>query len=61
MHRHEWQPERPRSPPGFWRTDFPATQEEEEDRKQADKIVRGMVEERWKEAMKGGRWMFRDE
>ena len=66
MHRHAWQPQRPKSPPGFWRTEMPSTQEEDEDRQEADRIVREMVEERWREAMKGtgekgGRWIFRDD
>lgn len=54
--------ERRASPPGFWRTDMPTTQEEEEDRKEADRQERQIVEERWREAMRGGgRYMFRDE
>ncbi|KKY28842.1 putative peroxisomal membrane protein pex16 [Phaeomoniella chlamydospora] len=62
MHRHAWQPQRQRSPPGFWRTDIPETQEMEENRRKAEEIEREVVEERWREAMKvGGRWMFRDE
>ena len=62
QHRHQWQPQRPKSPPGFWRTDFPATQEAEEDRREAEQVVREMVEGRWREAMtENGRWKFRDE
>jgi hypothetical protein len=54
--------ERAKTPPGFWRTGMPSTQEEEEDRKEAEKIERIKVESMWREAMKGrGRWKFRDE
>ncbi|KAI9743992.1 MAG: hypothetical protein M1818_002726 [Claussenomyces sp. TS43310] len=60
--KHRYTFERRRSPPGFWRADFPTTQEEEEDRAEAAKIERGLVEQRYNEAMReGGAWMFRDE
>ena len=59
--RHRHAHERPRSPPGFWRTDMPCTQEEEQDRVEARKRVRQMVEERRREAVRGGMWMFADE
>ena len=50
------------SPPGFWNPDFPNTQEVQENRLEAEKIERRMVDERWQEAKRGGgRWMFRDE
>ena len=50
------------SPPGFWRIDMPSTQEEEQDRIQAQGMVRQEVYDRWREAMvPGGRWKFRDE
>ncbi|KAK0352013.1 hypothetical protein LTR94_022561 [Friedmanniomyces endolithicus] len=50
------------TPPGFWRTDMPSTQQVEEDRREAQGMVRRKVEERYREAMReGGRWMFRDE
>lgn len=59
-HRHAHQ--RARTPPGFWRTDFPGTQEAAKDREEARKMEREVVEERWMEAMReGGRWLFRDE
>ncbi|KAF9634001.1 DNA repair protein Sae2/CtIP [Lasiodiplodia theobromae] len=59
-HRHAHQ--RARTPPGFWRADFPGTQEIEKDREEARKREREVVEERWREAMtEGGRWIFRDE
>lgn len=59
-HRHAF--ERRQSPPGFWRTDFPTTQEVEADRKEAAKVERELVKKRYEEAMReGGRWMFRDE
>jgi hypothetical protein len=60
--RHKQAYERRATPPGFWRTDFPSTQETEKDREKARKLDRAMVEERWREAMReGGRWIFRDE
>jgi uncharacterized membrane protein YkoI len=59
-HRHAY--ERRTSPPGFWRADFPTTQEEREDREKAHEIARSAVEERYKEAMRpNGRFIFRDE
>lgn len=59
-HRHAY--ERPRTPPGFWRTDMPSTQEAEQDRARAHEMHLQKVEERWREAMRdGGRWLFRDE
>ena len=60
--RHRKTFERAKTPPGFWRTGMPSTQEEEEDRKEAEKLERIKVESMWREAMKGrGRWKFRDE
>lgn len=59
-HRHAF--ERPSSPPGFWRAEFPTTQEEIEDKARARDKERNAVEERYREAMrKGGRYIFRDE
>jgi hypothetical protein len=60
--KHRQAYERPRTPPGFWRTDMPSTQEAEEYRVKAYEMERLKVEERWREAMRdGGRWIFRDE
>jgi hypothetical protein len=60
--KHRQAYERPRSPPGFWRVDFPTTQELQEDREKAKELERKAVQERWLEAhRKGGRWIFRDE
>ncbi|KAL2836827.1 DNA repair protein endonuclease SAE2/CtIP C-terminus-domain-containing protein [Aspergillus pseudoustus] len=60
--RHRHQHHRSGTPPGFWRTDMPGTQELEEDREQAHRLEREKVEERYREAMRpGGRWMFADE
>ena len=60
--RHRQAFERNTSPPGFWRTDMPTTQELEEDREAARQMTRRKLEERHREAMRpGGRWMFRDE
>ena len=59
-HRHRYH--RRASPPGFWDTDFPTTQEEEYNRAEAEKVERLTVQERYREAMKPiGRWLFRDE
>jgi hypothetical protein len=54
--------ERAATPPGFWRTEMPSTQEEIEDRRKALEMERMKVEGMWREAMRGGgRWLFRDE
>ncbi|KAI1824586.1 DNA repair protein endonuclease SAE2/CtIP C-terminus-domain-containing protein [Xylaria intraflava] len=59
-HRHRY-PRMP-TPPGFWRADFPTTQEGEEYNEEAAKLERQLVEERYREAMRpGGLWVFRDE
>lgn len=60
--KHKSAFERRSTPPGFWDTDFPTTQQIEENRKQAVEMEKKEVEERWREAMReGGRWLFRDE
>ncbi|KAF4203861.1 hypothetical protein CNMCM8927_008244 [Aspergillus lentulus] len=58
-HRHDHQ--RPSTPPGFWRTDMPDTQELEHDREVANNLERDKVKERYREAMRGGMWKFADE
>ncbi|TVY82401.1 hypothetical protein LSUE1_G003873 [Lachnellula suecica] len=59
-HRHAY--ERMRSPPGFWDTDFPTTQEEMANREKANEYVRNQVAERYAHAMRpGGAYIFRDE
>ncbi|KAI9752967.1 MAG: Phosphate metabolism transcription protein [Chaenotheca gracillima] len=59
-HRHRF--ERKKTPPGFWRTDMPTTQELEQDQATAEEMERAVVETRRREAMReGGRWIFRDE
>ncbi|KAF3394042.1 hypothetical protein F1880_005576 [Penicillium rolfsii] len=59
-HRHTHQ--RARSPPGFWRTEMPSTQEIEKDREDAQRLEREKVEERYREAMRpGGLWTWADE
>ncbi|KAI9836256.1 MAG: hypothetical protein M1819_001593 [Sarea resinae] len=59
-HRHAF--ERRATPPGFWRTDMPSTQEQKEDQEEARRMERRKVAERHAEAMRsGGRWLFRDE
>ncbi|GAD97332.1 conserved hypothetical protein [Paecilomyces variotii No. 5] len=60
--KHRYTHERPRSPPGFWRTDMPSTQELEQDQEDARKLEREKVMERYREAMRpGGIWRFADE
>lgn len=60
--RHRQAYGRAPTPPGFWRTDMPSTQEEEEDRRQAWCLERVRVEEMYREAKRdGGPWQFRDE
>jgi hypothetical protein len=60
--KHRHQHKRHDTPPGFWRTDMPTTQELEHDREEARRLERRKVEERWKEAMREeGLWLFRDE
>jgi len=60
--KHKCQHERHKTPPGFWRTDMPTTQELEHDREEARRLERQKVEERWREALReGGLWLFRDE
>lgn len=60
--KHRETYERRRTPPGFWRVDFPSTQSQEMDRGRAKELEVKAVQERWLEAhKKGGRWMFRDE
>ena len=59
-HRHAY--DRRTTPPGFWRTDMPTTQEAETDREEARRVERAQVEERYREAMRpGGKWVFADE
>lgn len=54
--------ERAATPPGFWRTEMPSTQEELEDRRKAEEMERMKTEGMWREALRGGgRWLFRDE
>lgn len=62
-HRSHW--ERPKSPPGFWRSDFPNTQEVAEDRQKAAERSKQEAKNRLSEVMGGGgrkrsRYMFRD-
>jgi hypothetical protein len=60
--KHREAYERRRTPPGFWRVDFPTTQERQEDRERAKEQEKKVIQERWLEAQrKGGKWIFRDE
>jgi hypothetical protein len=59
-HRHAY--ERRQSPPGFWRLDFPSTQEERDDRRKIEQHEQDLVAQRYREAMRpGGAYVFRDE
>ncbi|CAK45154.1 hypothetical protein ASPNIDRAFT_39574 [Aspergillus niger ATCC 1015] len=59
-HRHHHQ--RSGSPPGYWRTDMPDTQELQRDHEEAREIEREKVRHRYREAMRpGGLWKFADE
>jgi hypothetical protein len=59
-HRHRYA-RRP-SPPGYWRTDMPSTQEELQHQKEAQQLEKEMIADRYREAMRpGGRYIFRDE
>ncbi|KAF8854756.1 SAE2-domain-containing protein [Acephala macrosclerotiorum] len=60
--RHRATYTRMTSPPGFWRTGFPTTQEARDDQEEARKRDRDEVAQRYDEAMRpGGRFLFRDE
>lgn len=60
--RHRQAFERAKTPPGFWRTDMPSTQETAEDIARARKDEEQLVRERHAEALRGGgRWIFTDE
>lgn len=60
-HRHTYYG-RGSTPPGFWNTDMPTTQEDVENRKAAQAMEREKVEEMHREAMRpGGMYKFRDE
>lgn len=47
---------RPKTPPGFWESDFPSTQQEQIYRKQAQAQNYERLKERKIEAERGGRW-----
>lgn len=60
--KHRQSHQRPRTPPGFWRTEMPDTQELERDRKEARELERETVYERYREARRpNGLWKFADE
>ncbi|RDW69174.1 uncharacterized protein DSM5745_08934 [Aspergillus mulundensis] len=60
--KHRHQHHKPGTPPGFWRTGMPGTQEIEEDREDARRLEREKVQERYREALRpNGLWRFADE
>ncbi|KAF3808780.1 hypothetical protein GCG54_00010971 [Colletotrichum gloeosporioides] len=59
-HRHRYA--RRASPEGFWNVDFPNTQEVQAEKAEFEKREKQMIQERYREAMRGGgRWVFKDE
>ena len=60
MHRQKH--EKRKSPPGFWEVEMVGTQEVERHRQEGRRRAREMIEERWRDARKGGGlWVFADE
>ncbi|EAS37184.1 uncharacterized protein CIMG_02538 [Coccidioides immitis RS] len=60
--RHRYTHGRAASPPGFWRTDMPTSQEALDDREKAGEMERERVHVRYKEALRrDGIWKFADE
>lgn len=60
--KHRQRYSRMPTPPGFWKVDFPSTQDRAEERKQAQEIRAALVRQRHREAMRpNGAWLFRDE
>ncbi|KAH6697024.1 DNA repair protein endonuclease SAE2/CtIP C-terminus-domain-containing protein [Plectosphaerella plurivora] len=60
--KHRARHTRRQSPPGFWDTGFPSTQEIALEKEEAARRERGVVRDRRREAMRpGGKWLFRDE
>ncbi|KAK9458572.1 uncharacterized protein V1516DRAFT_693737 [Lipomyces oligophaga] len=57
-HKSQWQ--RPKSPIGFWRSDFPSTQEIYSEKEQTKLRNRERIDERLREALVNGRWLFRN-
>ncbi|KAK9376024.1 uncharacterized protein V1513DRAFT_440422 [Lipomyces chichibuensis] len=57
-HRTLW--ERPPSPVGFWRSEFPNTQEEIEEKQEARRRYQEKVHERYEEALKNGKYLFKE-
>lgn len=61
--KHRADCDRKQDPPGFWSTDMPGTQEDEENKEKARKMEREEVKRRHEDAMRNGqgRWVFADE
>lgn len=60
--KHRQAFERRSSPPGFWDTEMPDTQQVAQLQERQARQEKLAVEERRREAMRdGGRWLFRDE
>ncbi|KIV92595.1 hypothetical protein PV10_03869 [Exophiala mesophila] len=60
MHRSAF--DRAPSPPGYWNTEMPGTQEEQDNRAKSSLWEKEEIEKRYREAMKkDGRWLFVDE
>ena len=59
--KHKQTFSKPPEIPGFWMTEFPSTQENEQLDEEIRVIERRKVEERRQEALRGGMWQFADE
>lgn len=58
-HRDRW--ERRPSPPGFWRSDFPNTQETEDEKRALEQYRNKEAEKRFEQAIVSGKYLFRDQ
>lgn len=57
-HRDRWS--KADTPPNFWQSDFPSTQQQQEDKKEFQKYRNELAMKRLYEALHDGQWMFRD-
>jgi hypothetical protein len=57
-HRDRW--ERQPSPPGFWRSDFPNTQETAEEKQVLEAYRSKEANRRFEQATMNGKYLFRD-
>uniref|UniRef100_A0A060TB93 ARAD1D26114p n=1 Tax=Blastobotrys adeninivorans TaxID=409370 RepID=A0A060TB93_BLAAD len=57
-HRDRWT--KADTPPNFWQSDFPSTQQQHEDKKEFQKYRNNLAMKRLYEAIHDGQWVFRD-